>query len=87
MSVDLHQLANTPGFGAAKAAIKKAGLWDEHAGQQEREFRVNVSYTAWVTEVVTVKARSDEEAERLASQAVEEKTDGFFQIELAEVLE
>lgn len=29
MTINLHELANMPGYGKAQAALRKAGLWKE----------------------------------------------------------
>lgn len=68
---DLHTLANTPGAGAAQAALKEAGLWDEHAGAgPEREFTVFLVASARLEACLTVKARCRSEAEQKAREKV-----------------
>ncbi|MER5171620.1 hypothetical protein [Thioclava kandeliae] len=75
-SIDLHALANSAPFGAAREALIKAGHWDERAGApDERKFRVTVEYRVTETTALTVMARSAEEAEELATEEVEDDWD------------
>lgn len=70
--VNLNDLANMPGFGAAKAALQKAGHWDEFAGAgPERSFTVEIEASSKVTATITVKARSRAEAEKIADRRIE----------------
>lgn len=67
-SIDLHQLANTGGFGAAKQHLAEAGAWDEYNGLPRRLFAVQVEYT--VRETINVEARHPREAEDKARWSV-----------------
>ncbi|MCV2449517.1 hypothetical protein [Paracoccus sp. DMF] len=70
--VNLNDLANMPGFGAAKAALQRAGHWDEFAGSgPERAFTVEIEASSRVTATITVKARSRAEAEKKADERIE----------------
>lgn len=60
-AIDLHQLANTGSYGAARQRLAEAGTWDEYAGLPQRLYAVAVEYT--VRDTVTVKARHPREAE------------------------
>lgn len=69
--VDLNELANMPGFGAAKTVLQKAGHWDEYAGTGlEREFTIEIEGTAPIRATITVKARSKAEAEKKADDKI-----------------
>lgn len=87
--LDLHALANMPGFGTAQTALKKAGKWDEYAGQPLREYRVRVSYSInhTDTEIVTVKARCEGEANEKACDAVEDMHELDVDIDYVEIVE
>jgi hypothetical protein len=65
--VDLHALANAPGFGAAYRELVKAGAVDPYAeAGPVRKFTVTVSAEARVEALIVVKARCQEEADALA---------------------
>lgn len=36
MTINLHELANIEGYGKAQAALRKAGLWDDHPAEMLR---------------------------------------------------
>ena len=80
--LDLHEIADTPGAGKAKAILEKHGLWDEYAGLPEGEYRVRVEYEVRKTcdTTVTVKARCEDEAEDKACVQVED--DAGFDVEI-----
>lgn len=63
MTVDLNELANARGYGAAAKSLRDAGLWDEWAGMPKRRYLVTYSYTC--TEAEAVSARSEDEAEQI----------------------
>lgn len=75
---DLHALANAPGFGKAKDAVKASGQWnhdyDEH-GQPTPEWRVEVEAKATVRLTMTVRAADAETAMRLAREDASEEHD------------
>lgn len=75
--IDIHELAQLPGAGAAKGVLQKHGLWDEYAGMTARKYRMKVSYAIndWGVEVVEVEARCEDEADELACKKVEEMFD------------
>ena len=85
--VNVHELAALP-YGAAKDALRKAGLWDEYGGEDENEeppgpvrsFKVRVHGTIAVSATVTVEARSEDEAEDLAAKKAEDglSSDWFY---------
>ena len=87
--VDLHALANMPGFGAARSHLIKAGLWDEYAGLTERPFKIKVAYSIRhdATEVVAVTARCSDEAIEKACTKIEGQHDYDVEIEDTEVLD
>ena len=45
MTINLHELANTPGYGKAQKELRKAGLWDDTKildGETDFVFHVKV---------------------------------------------
>jgi hypothetical protein len=68
MTLNLHELANAPGYGNAEKALRKAGKWDDTAiveGVTEFEFDVTVKgwYEPQVErQVFSVTAKTKEEA-------------------------
>ena len=36
MTINLHELANMPGYGKAQPELRKAGLWDDHPADMLR---------------------------------------------------
>lgn len=74
--LDLIALANSPGYGTARTALKEAGAWDEYAGAgAEREFSVFLSTELHIaTAQVFVKARCAAEAREKASRLAEDGT-------------
>ena len=50
--INLHELANMPGYGKAKAALRKAGLWRETLTDSDR--------IDWIATNVAMMRRSDE---------------------------
>lgn len=59
--VDLHELVKLP-HGKAKAALVRAGLWDEDAGKDERDWLVEYNVTYSYDDSQVVSARTSEEA-------------------------
>lgn len=85
--VDLHALANSGGYGSAKAVLQKAGLWDEASaadGEKQMLFVVKVRGTyepQLETETVEVIAACKEDAiEKAWDEA------GFDEVHDAEVV-
>ena len=77
--VDLHELANLPGAGAARAKLQEAGAWDPYADTgAPHEFTLLVTANYQVCEKVTVTARCLAEARRLATsrRSLEVRVDG-----------
>lgn len=87
--VDLHALANMPGFGAARNHLIKSGLWDEYAGLPEQSFKIKVAYSIRhdATEVVNVTARCSDEAIEKACSKIEGQHDYDVEIDDTEVLD
>ena len=52
MTINLHELANTPGYGKAEASLRKAGVWKKTMTDSER--------IDWIAMNVTRMKRSDE---------------------------
>lgn len=73
--IDIHALAALP-YGQANSKLKAAGFWDEHADDEAnfKDYRVRIEGQTQWTATVTVQARSDDEAEKLASHQVESGT-------------
>lgn len=69
--LDVHALAALPGSGKAQAVLKAAGLWDEYAAGREREFAVSLEGEIQVYGEITVTARCEEEAGKIALQRAE----------------
>lgn len=77
--IDLHQLANTPGFGKAAEVLIKAGAWDEYAAAgNEREFVVSLDAEIIVCTTVTVMARCEAEARKKATALACKRDDWDF---------
>lgn len=76
--VDLHELVKLP-HGKAKAALVRAGLWDEDVGKEEKKFKVtmDVEYKEYDTVTVTVMARSEDEAAKKAEQEYMQDSDAI----------
>lgn len=74
--VDLHELVKLP-HGKAKAVLVWAGLWDEDAGKEEKQYSVtlDVEYREFDTVTVTVSARSEDEAAEKAEAGYLEDSD------------
>lgn len=70
--VDLHALANAPGFGKARKELARAGLWDDDEGKPEGMYTVAVSATLTYEGTVVVDARSRTEARKIARSMVED---------------
>ncbi len=87
MNIDLHELANTPGYGVAHDRLKAAGFWKEEAAAvpgKQMLYKVEVSgtYVPEVeTETVEVLASSPDEAKDRA----QDQTD-FDRIEDTEIV-
>lgn len=65
---NLHELANTPGAGKARQALKEAGFWkltEEDCAALPR-WDVTVSLAVSATETVSVAASTEAKARRLA---------------------
>ena len=66
--IDLHALANQPGYGKAEAALRKAGKWDDTKiidgiGQFVFEVEVKGWYEPQIeTQTFTVTAQTEDEA-------------------------
>lgn len=86
-ALNLHDLANMPGYGVAQRTVRALGLWDETAasdGETLFKFKVKVSGTYLPeieTEVVTVEAKSAEEAKDKAADLSD-----FDEVEDCEIL-
>jgi hypothetical protein len=86
-NLDLHELADTPGYGRAEVEIKRTGLWDEYAGLPMKKYSVSVEYQVLGTETksVQVSARCEEEADELACEKVRDMHDSEIDVFDAEV--
>ena len=76
--LDLHSLANTPGFGKAKDAVKASGQWNndyDEDGRPTPEWRVEVEATATVRLTMTVRAPDAETAKRIAREDAPDEDD------------
>lgn len=71
--IDLHELANMPGAGKARAALKKAGKWDEDAGKEYLKFKVEGTVRFDVAKVIS--ARSEGEAAEIFAESVADEHD------------
>lgn len=73
-SVNLHALANTPGFGKAQDALKKLGHWNEDAAPGGKQYRVRVTAVVKTiyTKVFTVTAETQADAEEMAMGKADE---------------
>lgn len=81
---DLERLANAPGAGTARAALIKAGAWDDYAGLPERTYLVKVDYEIQHEgeEYLTVSARDPQEAKDLAYRKFAEDVAGLCDYEI-----
>lgn len=71
--INLQELADMPGFGAAKAALQQAGQWDENAGSgPERLYVVTVEASSPIKAAIHVKARTKKEAEEKAEELIDQ---------------
>lgn len=71
MQVDLHELANTPGAGRVRNALRKAGLWQEdHDGLPL--WHVRVEATRSLEAVVLVAAPTEEAAAAAVRERMED---------------
>lgn len=86
--IDLQDLADAPGFGAAKRTLMKEGLWDEYRGLEAKPYRVNVEYSIRDSGsmIVTVNARTEQEALDKACDKVEGGVEYSIEINDAEVM-
>jgi hypothetical protein len=66
--LNLHELANMPGYGAAQAAVRSAGFWDDTAVEtgELRPWRIRLTGTMECSKVITVTACTEEEAHEMA---------------------
>jgi len=64
--VNVHELANMKGYGKAKIVLVKAGLWDEYAGINQREFAVEIEASVKMDDTIIVTERHKDEAEEKA---------------------
>jgi hypothetical protein len=69
MNVNLHELANTGGFGRADEILKKSG--HPKASDVDGKWSVDVEYSVSYTATVEVEAATEEEARKLAKEEVE----------------
>lgn len=84
--IDLHKLANTPGYGKATAAVKKAGYWDEYEGLSYSKYKVE--YSVSMRGEIEVKARSEAEVMEIAAKEIAETHDcEEYDVEINEVEE
>jgi len=76
-ALDLHELANRPGYGRAVPDLIKAGAWDENRGVEPTKWRVHLEVQVIEddTEIVTVTARSEEEAMAAAEAQLRDDPD------------
>jgi len=79
--LDLHALANAPGFGKAQETLQASGEWNhDYAadGSLNPEWKVEVTATAKIRATLTVRAPDAETAKRLAREdAPEEDEDDW----------
>lgn len=82
-SVDLHALAAMPGFGKAKEVLIAEGLWDPHAASstERRSYTVYVDAEFTARTVITLTARSRQEAAKLAEAKAAELTIAQWDVE------
>lgn len=81
--VDLHELVKLP-HGKAKAALVRAGLWDEGAGKEEKDWLVEYTVTYTYDDSQIVSARTAEEAfEKVESQ--KDSLDNYTLLKVEEV--
>ncbi len=70
--VDLHALANIKGAGVAYRKLLEAGHIDNHAGTGEpREFLMQVYASVYVSCIIRVTARNEDEACEIAENKAE----------------
>lgn len=72
MNVDLHQLANSGGFGAAHKVLREAGLWSEAngAGLKRWDVRVTVECYSWVEVVAETMTEAIRKAETIEADSL-----------------
>lgn len=81
--VNLHELVKLP-FGEAEKVLRKSGLWDDHAGQEPKTYKVKVSVTYITTETEEVKVEAYDKEE--AMDKAEEEMLEDFDVEAAEAI-
>ena len=83
---NLHDLINIKGAGNAEKELKKQGHWDEYAGLEYVDWQVKADVVVREDDhhVVTVSARSEEEAEK---KAMVELQSDFCVIEVEDITE
>lgn len=64
-AVNLHELANTPGAGKAREALRKAGLWQESHDDLPR-WEVEIEATRSCTAIAIIAAPDAETARKAA---------------------
>lgn len=79
--IDLHQLANQPGFGAAQKALKDAGHWDEAAAPGMKRFEIIVKARTYLTVSTEVEVTARDRAEAIKAAKVKAVDHGFWEVE------
>ena len=70
MDIDLHQLANQPGFGTADRILTQSGHPKE--GAVPTEWEIEVEYSVGYRDTITVEASCESDAKRKAEEMVRE---------------